>query len=110
MLWQFDQSGGGGFRAFETYANTKLLLTLFVARLAEFVGPDDVLLQLVNPGLTKGTDLGRDGSWIVRLLLRAFHALMARSVEVGVTTYVDAVLAKGHESHGSFISDWTVKP
>ncbi|RYP73768.1 hypothetical protein DL770_007716 [Monosporascus sp. CRB-9-2] len=31
-------------------------------------------------------------------------------VEVAATTYVDAALAYGKESHGSFTSDWAIKP
>jgi NAD(P)-dependent dehydrogenase (short-subunit alcohol dehydrogenase family) len=97
MLRQLDQPPAAGVssRPFETYARTKLLLALFVARLAEVVSPDHVLLQLVNPGLTKGTGLGREGSWIEALLLRAVQAVLARSVDVGASTYVDAVVSKG---------------
>lgn len=82
----------------------------FVARIAELVKPSDVLINLSNPGMTKGTSLGSDGLWIVKKLYDGAQYFLARSTEVGASTYLDAVLARGAESHGSFLSDWAIKP
>ncbi|KAK7967936.1 uncharacterized protein PG986_002213 [Apiospora aurea] len=47
-----------GFAGFAQYGVTKLLLTMFVARLAsESVGADDVVVNVANPGPTWGTEL-----------------------------------------------------
>ncbi|KAK6221452.1 hypothetical protein LQW54_001554 [Pestalotiopsis sp. IQ-011] len=106
---QFDDRPKS-FDAFQNYARSKLMLALFVSKLAESVDRGDVLLQLVNPGMTGGTGLARENSWFVALVTRMIVAVIGRSVEVGATTYVDAVVAKGPESHGAFLSDWTIKP
>jgi len=108
ILQQFDQAKG--FIGMSWYSKSKLVLTLFTAKLAEFTSSSDVLINIVNPGMTKGTDLGREAPWMLGIVLRPIQALLARSVEVGATTYVDAVLGQGEESHGSFLSEWTIKP
>ncbi|KXJ88629.1 hypothetical protein Micbo1qcDRAFT_166724 [Microdochium bolleyi] len=99
------------YSSFFQYAQSKVLQQSFVPRLAACVDPDDVVLNLVNPGLCRDTAFS-DGV-MSGLALRAYHLFMAavaRTVEVGATTYVDAVAVKGKESHGSLISDWRVKP
>ncbi|KIA75777.1 short-chain dehydrogenase [Aspergillus ustus] len=99
------------FSAFAWYSNSKLLLTMFVSTLARLVSPDAVLINMVNPGMTKDTLFFRDvhsSAWAGLIALGQF--LLARSVDVAATTYVDAVVARGAESHGSFLSDWMVKP
>ncbi|KAL1851336.1 hypothetical protein Daus18300_012582 [Diaporthe australafricana] len=99
-----------GFSQFPAYTNSKLLLALFVARLAELVEPGDVLINLSNPGMTKGTAFGRDNWAIARWLFGVVQYFWARTIEVGASVYVDAALTRGAESHGKFISDWTIKP
>lgn len=108
ILPQFDQSTGYEF--FAWYGKSKLLLAFFVARLAQFVDPQDVLINISNPGATKGTAFGRDTSPIFQRLAGVLQFFFARTVESGASTYVDAVLSKGEESHGSFVSDWAIKP
>lgn len=93
-----------------TYGSAKLLLTLFVGRLAELVDPADVLINLCNPGMTKGTSVGRENSAILIFLFSIMQYFYARSVEVGASVYLDAALTRGDESHGKFVSDWTIKP
>lgn len=93
-----------------TYGSAKLLLTLFVGRLAELVDPGDVLINLCNPGMTKGTAVGRENSAILVFLFKIMQYFYARSVEVGASVYLDAALTRGAESHGKFISDWAIKP
>ncbi|KAK8025039.1 hypothetical protein PG990_002862 [Apiospora arundinis] len=93
------------------YARSKVLLTLFVARLAaEYVNPDDVILNLSNPGATKGTAFFRGGGVVVKAIMVVMQALIARTLESGASNYIDAVLSYGSESHGGFVSDWAVKP
>jgi NAD(P)-dependent dehydrogenase (short-subunit alcohol dehydrogenase family) len=42
------------------YSKSKLLLVLFVSRLAVLVGSDEVLVNMANPGMTRGTAFIRD--------------------------------------------------
>ncbi|KAI0532992.1 hypothetical protein GGR58DRAFT_488358 [Xylaria digitata] len=108
VLYQLDRSEH--FTQFDWYGKTKLLLTLFVAELAELVDGDDVLVNMANPGMTKGTEFFRGARACMRPIISFGQFLLARPVEVAASIYVDAVCARGKESHGSFLSDWTIKP
>lgn len=108
VLAQFDDPKS--YAQFTAYTSSKLLLTLFVGRLAELVDPDDVLINVSNPGMTKGTAFGHDNSVILRKLFGGIQYFLARPVEVGASVYLDAALTRGAESHGEFISDWAIKP
>ncbi|RYP46289.1 hypothetical protein DL768_007481 [Monosporascus sp. mg162] len=81
---------------------------------AEHVSPDDVIINVCNPGLTAGTGLGRDPQTkpgvAARLLVPIVIKALGRPLKVGASVYVHAVVAGGRESHGSFVSDWSVKP
>jgi NAD(P)-dependent dehydrogenase (short-subunit alcohol dehydrogenase family) len=98
------------FDQFRWYAKSKLLLVFFVVKLAEFVSPNDVIVNMANPGMTKGTEFFRGLPAIVVKLIAVGQLLFARSAEVAATTYVDAVVAYGKKSHGTFTSDWAIKP
>lgn len=108
LLAQVDESKG--YSAMDWYAKSKLLLTLFTVKLAESVSSEDVIINLVNPGMTKGTAFGSDAPAFVVFIFRLLQGLLARSVQTGATTYIDAVVARGEESHGSLISEWAIKP
>lgn len=99
-----------GFAQFPAYSRSKLLLTMFIGKLAELVDPADVLINTSNPGMTSGTSLGHDSNAILKWLYNCIQYFLARSVEVGASLYLDAALTRGAESHGKFISDWTIKP
>ncbi|KAG6358478.1 hypothetical protein INS49_014362 [Diaporthe citri] len=92
----------------DQYSATKFLLVGFISKLAENINPDGVIVNTVNPGLTASTDIGRDTQ--VSLPFRIFVGITGRSLEWGADTYVDGVVVQGRESHGSFVSDWTIKP
>lgn len=101
------------FSGFQQYRDSKMLLMMFVSRLAEQVNPDDVLINVCNPGLTAGTELQRDNKntgFVSRLVIPPFVKTIGRSVEAGASIYVHALVAEGRESHGSFVSDWAIKP
>lgn len=108
VLKQFNKPEA--FGQLPWYGKAKLLLTLFVAKLAEYVDPDDVLINMANPGMTKGTEIFRESPNIFLRLMAVLQALLARSPSVAATTYVDAVVTQGRKSHGSFTSDWAIKP
>ena len=108
VLAQFDDPQS--FDALSTYGNTKLLVHMFTSKLAQFVSPDDIIINVVNPGLTAGTNLMRSMPLILTMAISVVKGFMARSLEVGASTYVDAVVVRGKESHGRFLSDWAIKP
>jgi NAD(P)-dependent dehydrogenase (short-subunit alcohol dehydrogenase family) len=98
------------FGQLSTYSNSKLLLVFFVAKLAALVKPSDVLINMSNPGMTKGTSLGRDAPAIAKKIFNVVQYPLARPISVGASVYLYAVLGLGAESHGSFVSDWAIKP
>lgn len=108
VIAQLDREEG--FSTMEQYKGTKLLEMLFVAKLAEQVSAEDVVVNLVNPGLTTGTSLSRNSSWVINLMVGMMSAVLARSTASGASNYVDATVVKGKGSHGSFVSDWNIRP
>ncbi|KJZ69403.1 hypothetical protein HIM_11199 [Hirsutella minnesotensis 3608] len=98
------------FSGFDWYGKSKLLLMLFVSKLAEQVDGDDVVVNVVNPGMTSNTAFFRGLPTVLAKPLAVCQWLLARPVHVAATTYVDAAAARGAESHGAFLSDWTIKP
>ncbi|KKP03456.1 retinol dehydrogenase 12 [Trichoderma harzianum] len=108
VLPQFQQEET--FNQFSSYGKSKLLQAIFVSKLAEFVNPNDVLVNVSNPGMTGGTDFFRGYPALVMKVIAIGQWILARPVDVAATTYLDAVLVQGEKSHGSFTSDWTIKP
>ena len=100
----------------ERYAVSKLLGHLFIVELVHYINADDVVVNLVDPGLVKGTDLQRflSADGIIISFIAAFFycmkAALGRTVPVGASTYVDAAVVKGKESHGCYVTNWKVSP
>ncbi|CAM1505949.1 Fc.00g115860.m01.CDS01 [Cosmosporella sp. VM-42] len=92
------------------YNVTKLLGQLFLTKLAEFVDPDDVLINMVEPGFTKGTDISREFKGILGVVNDMMKVIAARPVEKATLTYIDAVVTRGRESHGSFLMHCEIAP
>jgi NAD(P)-dependent dehydrogenase (short-subunit alcohol dehydrogenase family) len=98
------------FNSFQQYAKSKLLITMFCARLAEVVDPDDVIINSCNPGATKGTGfLDSNESWLIKIIFGLVFSLLGRTAEDASRIYVHANLVLGKKSHGSF-TDWFVRP
>jgi len=98
------------FNSFEQYAKSKLLITMFGARLAEFVDPGEVIINSCNPGATKGTGLlDNNDSWLIKMIIGLVFRLIGRKAEDASRIYVHASLMLGKESHGSY-TDWLVRP
>jgi NAD(P)-dependent dehydrogenase (short-subunit alcohol dehydrogenase family) len=96
--------------ATERYWVSKLLGHLFMVQLASHVRPDDVVVNIVDPGLCKGSQLNRDTSGVAGTVMSALKMVFGRTMEIGSSTYVDAAVVKGKETHGSFLSEWEIKP
>ncbi|KAJ1328010.1 retinol dehydrogenase 12 [Microdochium nivale] len=111
IIAQLDDFEERDYDSLLQYAKSKAIQQSFIPRLAELVDRDDVVLNLVNPGLCRDTAFN-DGrlSGLKLLWYRLFMAIVSRTVEIGATTLVDAVAVQGRQSHGSFISDWNIKP
>lgn len=119
LAWRVDiESKGPVFEQFDKplgynkmlwYGRTKVLLVFFMSKLAEVVSADDVLINMPNPGTTRGTAFFRESSTLAAKLIAILQFLGARRVDVGATTYLDAALVRGKESHGCFLSDWSIK-
>lgn len=94
----------------ERYGLSKLLCQLMVVKLAEILSPEDVILNMTDPGLTKGTDLAREVTGVVALVMKVFVGLSGRPVSQGAAIYVDAIVRHGKESHGCFMMNNNIAP
>ncbi|KAK2029044.1 retinol dehydrogenase 12 [Colletotrichum zoysiae] len=99
-----------GYMIQVAYMRSKLLLGFFIAKLAERVDPSDVLINVSNPGMTKGTALTHDNALILQKIFVVVQHFLARPLDVGASVYLNAALVQGAEAHGSFISEWAIRP
>lgn len=100
------------FNSNNAYQISKLLLIMFVDKLAQHVSPEEVIVNYPNPGACRGTEFGSDGhrSMVEQIWMTIAKPIVGRPVDTGARSYVDAVAVKGKESHGSFVGEGKVKP
>jgi NAD(P)-dependent dehydrogenase (short-subunit alcohol dehydrogenase family) len=111
FLASFDDPAVQPWEPAERYFASKALGMLFFVRLIDYLpSPDELVVNLVDPGYCKGTDLHRDAKGLMRIMLSATKELTGRPLEDGAWTYVDAAVVKGKESHGCFVMDWDIRP
>lgn len=110
LLESFDDPKNPPWDPQERYGVSKLLPQLFLVKLTEYVKSNTVIINMVDPGLTKGTNLGRDASGVTLLLSKAFFRIAGRTVDRGAATYVDALLGHGEEAHGCFLMNNEIAP
>jgi len=112
FLKSFDDLRVQKWDASERYSSSKALLHLFFARMSEYYlpEPERVIVNMVDPGFCKGSGLQREAEGVVKVVLSVSKALTGRTLEEGAWCYTDAVVVKGGESHGCFVSDWGVAP
>jgi NAD(P)-dependent dehydrogenase (short-subunit alcohol dehydrogenase family) len=97
------------FDSYQQYAQSKLLITMFCARLAETVDANEVIINCCNPGAVKGTAfLDAAHSWVIKIVFGLLFIILGRTAVDGSREYVHASLVLGSESHGSF-TDWLVR-
>ena len=107
LLDSFDKPES--FDGFQQYQKSKLLITMFTARLAEMVSPDKVIINCSNPGATKDTAFFREvDSWILKAIFGIMFSILGRVSVDAARSYVHASLVLGKESHGSY-TDWQVR-
>ncbi|MCJ1472565.1 hypothetical protein MMC13_001214 [Lambiella insularis] len=110
LLASFDDPKNPPWDPQERYGVSKLLAQLFLVELTEHVKSDDVIINMVDPGLTKGTSLARGASGMVLIMSKAFFGIAGRTVDRGAATYVDALLGHGKEAHGCFFMNTEIAP
>jgi NAD(P)-dependent dehydrogenase (short-subunit alcohol dehydrogenase family) len=97
------------FDYFGQYGLSKLLVMMFVAKLAETINPKEVIVNCTDPGATKGTGFFRNvNSWIMGIAIRAFMGLIGRRTADASRIYLHSSLVLGEESHGSW-TDWIIR-
>ena len=98
------------FDAIDRYNSSKVLAHIFLWKLVDYVSADDVIVNLTDPGFVKGTDLTRDARGGQKVAAALFGALTGRTKKDGASTYLDALLNHGEDSHGCFIMSWQIHP
>lgn len=94
----------------DRYFTSKMLGHLLFVRLLDFLRAEDVVVNLVEPGMCKSSDLHRDVGGPIGVFLEGWKNLCGRKPQDGAWTYVDAAVVKGPESHGCFLMDWEIHP
>jgi len=84
------------------YPVSKAIEVLFVRELVKHTG-NNPIITLVNPGLC-GSDLMREASGPLLILVKIMMMLLARTTEKGSRTLVAGV-STGEESHGEYMAD-----
>ncbi|KAH6673962.1 hypothetical protein F5X68DRAFT_278478 [Plectosphaerella plurivora] len=98
------------FDALDQYSTSKFLLHLYLDELVQHVDADDVVVNCVDPGLVKGTNLHRDLGSFTHLVMSAIKSVSGRSLEAGASTYINAAVVQGKETHGCFVMNWKIFP
>ncbi|CAK7233917.1 hypothetical protein SBRCBS47491_008773 [Sporothrix bragantina] len=94
----------------DRYFTSKMLGHLLFVRLLDYLHAEDVIVNLVEPGMCKSSNLHRDLSGPVGIFIEGWKNFCGRKPQDGAWTYVDAVAIKGLESHGCFLMDWEIHP
>ncbi|KAH7386296.1 putative short-chain dehydrogenase/reductase family protein [Cadophora sp. MPI-SDFR-AT-0126] len=110
LLASFDDSQVQPFDTLERYSVSKLLGHLFFVRLLKCLDPEDAIVNLIQPGLCKGTRLFREAPLVMTVIFSVVKFFTALTVEEGAWLYVDAVVLRGKESHGCFVSEGKIQP
>lgn len=110
LLASFDDTTIVPYDGQERYNVSKLVGQMFIERLAEQIPAEHVTINMVEPGLTKGTNLFRKAKGVGRVVLGFASSLAGRPVEVGALTYVDAAVVKGVDSHGCSLVNCKISP
>ena len=110
LLPSFDDTTQFPWDANERYSCSKLMCQLFFVKMMTYIEADNVIVNLVDPGLCKGSGLHRNVKGIVSGVMALMKSASGRTLAEGSSTYVDAAVVKGKESHGCFIFDWNIMP
>lgn len=110
LLKSFDDINKSPPPGLHNYGATKMLCQMYLYKLVDYVSADDVIINLVDPGMTRGTGLNRDIPRVGRAIAAPILLVLSRSVVDGASSYLDSTVVKNKESHGCFIMDWEIRP
>ncbi|KAF7562246.1 hypothetical protein G7046_g1893 [Stylonectria norvegica] len=108
VLAYYDKKSNWDSVAF--YSASKGLAHFWILKLVEWVHPEDVVVNLVDPGLVKGTQLHREASWFLSAIAGSVKSIFGRTMEEGASCFVDAAVIRGPETHGCYLQDWKIFP
>ncbi|KAJ3499170.1 hypothetical protein NLG97_g535 [Lecanicillium saksenae] len=92
------------FNLVQQYANSKLLVALFVREVAERYASDKVIINNFCPGMLD-TGMSDVLPVYLRVVANAVKALRARSAETGASIALHAACVATEETHGKFLAD-----
>ncbi|KAE9379501.1 NAD(P)-binding protein [Stipitochalara longipes BDJ] len=101
VLRHFDDEKN--FVSMGRYSDSKLLGTMFIEQLAQYVDPVKVIVNDVSPGMVS-TGFGEYPMWL-RGMFTVLFGLKARTADEGAKTYLHALAVAGEDSHGQYLSD-----
>jgi NAD(P)-dependent dehydrogenase (short-subunit alcohol dehydrogenase family) len=111
LMPSFDKKEGWNATiAKKRYDDTKGMVLMLTHQLSTIVDADDTIVNVVDPTFTPGTGFFRKMPVLVRALTWPLTRLLGTTVNNAAWRYFDAAVARGKESHGSFISDWEISP
>ncbi|KAL2059806.1 hypothetical protein VTL71DRAFT_10190 [Oculimacula yallundae] len=111
LISAFDHGEGWSSSvAKKRYDTTKGLVLMLTYQLSKITKAENQIVNVVDPTFTPGTNFFRDLPFITRILTWPLTKMMGTSVNNAAWRYVDAAVARGEESHGSFLSDWEINP
>ncbi|KAI1842910.1 hypothetical protein JX266_010928 [Neoarthrinium moseri] len=94
----------------DRYSTAKLMLLMFLVKVKDYANPDEVVVNVTDPGFMRAVGLDQHMPLIARFFVWLLRVAIGRSAEDGAMTFVDATVVKGKESHGSFLYNWKIAP
>ncbi|KAJ7625178.1 hypothetical protein B0H17DRAFT_1218851 [Mycena rosella] len=94
------------YRGMQRYADSKVLVSMWLRALAARVDASVVTVNNVCPGMVS-TNIDGKEAWWLRQIVRFIQAIRGRSPEVGARTLIYAVSA-GSQTHGEMLIDYNV--
>lgn len=103
-----EDNGGVEYSQWDYYGQSKLANALFSLKLAQKHAAAGITSNALHPGFVK-TNIGRDQSWLFRVVYGTFEMFAAKSVEQGAATACYAAAHPGMAGvTGQFLSDSNV--
>lgn len=111
LIASFDKrEGWNSTVAKKRYDDTKGMILMLTYKLSTLVNAEDTIVNVVDPTFTPGTGFFRNLPLVMRVLMWPLTRLVGTTVNNAGWRYFDAAVARGEESHGSFVSDWEISP
>ncbi|KAK9351078.1 putative short-chain dehydrogenase reductase family protein-2 [Lipomyces doorenjongii] len=104
------QEGWNASAAKKRYDTTKALVLMLTLKLSKITKAENTVINVVDPSFTPGTGFFRNLPFLMRVFAWPLATLLGTSVNNAAWRYIDAAVARGEESHGSFLSDWEIHP